>query len=128
MIIGKPLFMGRKEADQLVQIIRVLGTPAPHQLKAMNPDYPACEFQVVQRLSWQKALRKRTPPQMDELMDDLLRYDPKDRVHPLRACLYSLFSELRCPASGNAREDLVDFSEEELRSLMQNERQQLLIR
>ena len=42
----KPPFVptGQDGIDQLVQIIKVLGTPTPQQLRAMNPNYPDYEF------------------------------------------------------------------------------------
>lgn len=37
MMMGRPLFPGQSPIDQLVEIIKVLGPPTQHELKAMNP-------------------------------------------------------------------------------------------
>jgi glycogen synthase kinase 3 beta len=37
MINGEPLFLGDSAVDQLVEIIKVLGTPTKEQVLEMNP-------------------------------------------------------------------------------------------
>jgi glycogen synthase kinase 3 beta len=39
LMLGKPLFAGETGADQLIEIIRVLGTPSRDDIRAMNPSY-----------------------------------------------------------------------------------------
>ena len=36
MLLGKPLFQGESTVDQLLQIIKVLGTPDAEQLSYLN--------------------------------------------------------------------------------------------
>jgi serine/threonine protein kinase len=36
MLLGKPLFQGESTVDQLLQIIKVLGTPDAEQLQYLN--------------------------------------------------------------------------------------------
>jgi serine/threonine protein kinase len=39
MLLGQPLFMGESSVDQLVEIIKILGTPTKNQILKMNPEY-----------------------------------------------------------------------------------------
>lgn len=48
MMIGSPIFPGKSDVDQMVQIIKVLGTPSKEQLLGMNPKYPEFKFPSIQ--------------------------------------------------------------------------------
>ena len=39
LLLGHPLFPGETGVDQLVEIIKVLGTPTKEEVEAMNPNY-----------------------------------------------------------------------------------------
>lgn len=41
LMLGQPLFPGESGIDQLVEIIKVLGTPTREQIKTMNPNVSA---------------------------------------------------------------------------------------
>ena len=38
LMLSQPLFPGESGIDQLVEIIKVLGTPSREQIKTMNPN------------------------------------------------------------------------------------------
>ena len=38
MVLGQPLFPGGSGVDQLVEIVKILGTPTREQVVAMNPE------------------------------------------------------------------------------------------
>lgn len=44
---GKLLFEGKTNTDQLIKIIKVLGTPSELDVKRMNPTYPYKEVVKV---------------------------------------------------------------------------------
>ena len=44
MLLGQPLFPGESGVDQLVEIIKVLGTPTRDQIRSMNPNYTEFKF------------------------------------------------------------------------------------
>ena len=44
LMLGQPLFPGESGIDQLVEIIKVLGTPSREQIKTMNPNYMEHKF------------------------------------------------------------------------------------
>jgi len=44
LMLGQPIFPGESGVDQLVEIIKVLGTPQREQILAMNPNYKEYRF------------------------------------------------------------------------------------
>lgn len=121
MILGQPLFPGESGVDQLVEIIKVLGTPTREQLMAMNPNYTEFKFPSIKAHPWNKVFRQRTSPEAIDFVSKLLQYDPKIRPHGLEAILHEFFEELRDPStklsSSKNLPELFDFSKEE-RSIM----------
>lgn len=47
LMLCQPLFPGESGIDQLVEIIKVLGTPTKEQLLAMNPNYTEHRFPQI---------------------------------------------------------------------------------
>jgi len=47
LLLGHPLFPGETGVDQLVEIIKVLGTPTKEEVEAMNPNYIEFKFPQV---------------------------------------------------------------------------------
>jgi serine/threonine protein kinase len=47
LMLGHPLFPGDTGVDQLVEIIKVLGTPTKAEVEAMNPNYTDFKFPQV---------------------------------------------------------------------------------
>jgi hypothetical protein len=47
LMLGQPLFPGESGIDQLVEIIKVLGTPTREQIKTMNPNYMEHRFPQI---------------------------------------------------------------------------------
>ncbi|RHY26941.1 hypothetical protein DYB32_007714 [Aphanomyces invadans] len=62
--------------DQLVEIIKVLGTPTRDQIEAMNPNYTEFQFPEINAHPWSKVFRSRTPPEAIDLITKMLEYDP----------------------------------------------------
>lgn len=50
----QPLFPGESGVDQLVEIIKVLGTPTREEIKAMNPNYTEFKFPQIKAHPWNK--------------------------------------------------------------------------
>lgn len=122
LILGEPMFPGESGVDQLVEIIKVLGTPTREQMKAMNPNYTEFRFPVIRARSWNRIFSShlRTPPEAARLVSNLLEYTPSNRLTPLGACAHPFFDELRSSCTKplpNGRElpPLFNFSDEELR-------------
>ncbi|CAH8447879.1 unnamed protein product [Dicrocoelium dendriticum] len=95
LLLGQPIFPGDSGVDQLVEIIKVLGTPTRDQIHEMNPDYRDFRFPQIRPHLWSKVFRPRVPPDAIQLVSQLLDYTPSKRLKPLDACLHPFFDELR---------------------------------
>ncbi|XP_067011718.2 glycogen synthase kinase-3 beta isoform X2 [Anabrus simplex] len=118
LLLGQPIFPGDSGVDQLVEIIKVLGTPTREQIREMNPNYTEFKFPQIKSHPWQKVFRARTPPEAIDLVSRLLEYTPSSRISPLQACAHTFFDELRETNTRlpNGRElpPLFNFTEHEL--------------
>ncbi|CAF3721565.1 unnamed protein product [Rotaria sp. Silwood1] len=95
LLLGQPIFPGESGVDQLVEIIKVLGTPTREQIRQMNPNYQEFRFPQIKAHPWHKVFRNRTPPMAIDLVCRLLDYTPATRLTPLEACAHAFFDELR---------------------------------
>ncbi|KAG5119201.1 hypothetical protein JHK82_033621 [Glycine max] len=100
LLLGQPLFPGENQVDQLVEIIKVLGTPTREEIRCMNPNYTEFRFPQIKAHPWHKVFHKRMPPEAIDLASRLLQYSPSLRCTALEACAHPFFDELREP---NAR-------------------------
>lgn len=57
LMLGQPLFPGESGIDQLVEIIKVLGTPTREQIKTMNPNYMEHKFPQIKAHPFPKVTR-----------------------------------------------------------------------
>merc|ERR1712066_383439 len=95
LILGQPIFPGESGVDQLVEIIKVLGTPTREELMSMNPNYTEFKFPQIKPHPWHKVFRQRTSPEGVDFVSKLLVYDPKIRPSGLQAILHQFFEDLR---------------------------------
>ncbi|KAB5596480.1 Glycogen synthase kinase 3 beta [Ceratobasidium theobromae] len=97
LMLGQPLFPGESGIDQLVEIIKVLGTPTREQIKTMNPNYMEHKFPQIKPHPFSKAsvFRPRTSQDMLDLVARLLEYTPTARLSAIEAMCHPLFHELR---------------------------------
>jgi glycogen synthase kinase 3 beta len=104
LMLGQPLFPGESGIDQLVEIIKVLGTPTREQIKTMNPNvrlffsrrvcwialflkplglcpqYMEHKFPQIKPHPFTKVFRPRTPADAISLISTLLEYTPTARL------------------------------------------------
>lgn len=126
MILGQPLFPGESGVDQLVEIVKVLGTPTQDELLAMNPSFAEFRFPPIKAHPWEHTFRRGTDALAISLVRKLLRFDPDARLRPLEAAVHDFFEELRqekmhgSSAGGGSERapwpDLFDFTKDELRN------------
>lgn len=118
LMLGQPLFPGESGIDQLVEIIKILGTPTRDQIKTMNPNYMEHKFPQIKPHPFSKVFRPRTPVDAIDLVSRLLEYTPTSRLTAISAMVHPLFDELRTEGTRmpNGREfpRLFDFTREEL--------------
>ncbi|URE27067.1 shaggy-related protein kinase [Musa troglodytarum] len=116
LLLGQPLFPGESAVDQLVQIIKVLGTPTREEIRCMNPSYTEFRFPQIKAHPWHKIFHKRMPPEAIDLTSRLLQYSPCFRCSALEACAHPFFDELREPnvrlPNGHPLPSLFNFKQE----------------
>nr|XP_037873041.1 glycogen synthase kinase-3 beta isoform X11 [Bombyx mori] len=59
LLLGQPIFPGDSGVDQLVEIIKVLGTPTREQIREMNPNYTEFKFPQIKSHPWAKCMLER---------------------------------------------------------------------
>lgn len=52
LLLGQPIFPGDSGVDQLVEIIKILGTPTREQIREMNPNYTEFKFPQIRPHPW----------------------------------------------------------------------------
>ncbi|KAG0162665.1 regulator of ime2, partial [Apophysomyces sp. BC1015] len=116
LLLGQPLFPGESAIDQLVEIIKVLGTPSKEEIALMNPHYVDHRFPQIKPHPFSKVFRSRTPPEAIDLISHVLQYDPQSRMTASEALAHPFFDELRHPdtkmATGKDLPPLFDFTVE----------------
>jgi len=114
MFLGKPLFPGANSTDQIVQIMKVLGTPTREEVQAMNENYMEFHFPAVARQPWNRVFRQGIPADAADLLTKLLTYTPRLRLSAMQALAHSFFDELRDPQArlpnGRPLPDLFNFT------------------
>lgn len=113
LMLGQPLFPGESGIDQLVEIIKVLGTPTRDQIRTMNPNYMEHKFPQIKPHPFSKVcdplrtlslavthvyqvFRKADANAID-LISKLLEYTPTQRLSAIEAMVHPFFNELRDP-------------------------------
>ncbi|KAL1142389.1 hypothetical protein V6Z11_A11G094100 [Gossypium hirsutum] len=130
LLLGHPLFPGESGVDQLVEIIKILGTPTREEIKCMNPNYTEYKFPQIKAHPWHKIFHKQLPPAAVDLVSRLLQYSPNIRCTSLEACAHPFFDNLRdpnvCLPNGQALPPLFNFTAKELAGASDELRQCLI--
>ncbi|CDH60261.1 pkinase-domain-containing protein [Lichtheimia corymbifera JMRC:FSU:9682] len=117
-LLGQPLFPGESGIDQLVEIIKILGTPSKEEIAKMNPQYVDHKFPQIKPHPFSKVFRSRVQPEAIDLISRVLQYDPQTRLTASEALVHPFFDELRNPdtklSTGRELPPLFDFTAEEL--------------
>ncbi|KAK9768566.1 glycogen synthase kinase 3 [Basidiobolus ranarum] len=119
LLLGQPLFPGESGIDQLVEIIKVLGTPSREQIQTMNPNYMEHRFPQIKPHPFTRVFRSQNPPpEALDLISRVLDYTPSKRLTALEAMAHPFFDELRQPETKLSQErnlpPLFNFNEDEL--------------
>lgn len=122
IVIGQPIFPGESASDQLVEIIKILGTPTKQQILEMNPEYNEFKFPIIKAYPWTKFFKnKNINEDFIDLINKLLSYEPNLRPKPLKALGHKFFDELRdvntkLPNGESLPRNLFEFTTEEYNS------------
>jgi glycogen synthase kinase 3 beta len=120
LVLGHPIFPGDSAVDQLVEVIKILGTPTKNQILIMNPDYNEFKFPQIKPYPWNKLFKnKAITNEFVDLVSKLLVYEPDLRLTPMKGLLHPFFDELRDEKTllpnGKPLPDLFNFSPEEVK-------------
>ncbi|KWU46945.1 kinase-like protein [Rhodotorula sp. JG-1b] len=128
LIMGEVLFAGTSGIDQLVAIIKILGTPTREQVLSMNESYyEKVSFPGFEPVNLKRIIPRASPEQLS-LLSSLLRYEPEKRLTAIEVLSHTFYDELRrgtgadppgpwqlrLPGGKQARVDLFDFTDLEL--------------
>ncbi|RHY07200.1 hypothetical protein DYB36_004696, partial [Aphanomyces astaci] len=95
LVLLEPLFPGESGVDQLLNIIKVVGTPSRADLEAMNPKHTDFRLPRVHPRLPSVFPPDTCPPLALDLLQRMLTYSPARRLHPLAAAAHPFFDELR---------------------------------
>lgn len=99
LLLGTPIFPGSSGVDQLVEIIKILGTPTKEELNEMNPNYQEFKFPQIRASPWESVFKPNTPSNALDLASKLLAYKPNDRLLAIESCSHPFFNEIRDPTT-----------------------------
>lgn len=95
MMLGRPIFAGRTSADQVAEIMQVLGPPDDTQIFAMVRSRPEMNLPRVET----RTLRDVFPPQAGadaiDLVAKMLEYNPDTRITAADALKHAFFDPLK---------------------------------
>ena len=119
LFLGRPLFPGESGVDQLVEIIKVLGTPSSEQVAAMSKNYPAPKFPTIKPKPWAKVFKNPIPESAIDLLSRVLVYTPSARPTAIELCTHPFFDELtdpevRLPSGKPLPRSLFNYTSEEI--------------
>ena len=96
LLFGTPVFAGDSSVDQLVEIVKVLGTPTMRQIRDMNPAYADFQFPAIVACKWDAFFDGSVyEPEVGELIGTMLCYTPSTRSTPFEAMSHPIFAPLR---------------------------------
>ncbi len=98
MCIGRPLFAGSNELDQIVKIFKMLGTPSRQEWPGIDnfhlkfqqapPKYPGRKLSSLSGL-------QHLPPLGLDLMEKMLQPNPAHRISAEQAMKHAFFHDLK---------------------------------
>lgn len=94
MCLGQPLFPGQSGIDQLVEIIKLLGTPCKYQIRGMNPNYMEHKFPSIRPIPLTRVF-PNVEGDVVALFEALFAYAPCDRPSAAKVLSHSCFDVLR---------------------------------
>jgi len=119
LLLGTPIFPGPTAVDQLIEIVRVIGTPTKDEVMVMNPNYQEYKsFPVVRPPSWPAIFKQGTNAEVIDLVSKVLVYYPNKRLKAIEIAGHEFYNELRNPSTKIPAEynpeKLFQFTREEL--------------
>lgn len=95
MLTKSPIFPGSSGVDQLVEIIKVLGTPTKDELIALNPSSADTKLPQIRPPVFHSLFPAGTPDLVIDHLQKLLTYIPDKRLKAIEACAHPLYNDLK---------------------------------
>ena len=104
LVLERPLFPGSNPSNQLVEIIKILGTPTKEDILSMNPQFKDQKFPLIKPTPWEKVFRNRKiPDHFIDLINKLLVFNPKERLSAEKALEHPYFDEIKNIKNNNGQ-------------------------
>jgi glycogen synthase kinase 3 beta len=91
LLLGRPLFPGTSGADQLVEIIKILGTPTKNDLMKLNQNYQEFNFPLIRANEWSNIFKANVNIGLTSLLDKILVYIPENRLNAIEVSIIFIF-------------------------------------
>ena len=97
LVLKKPIFAGSNSKNQMVEIMKILGTPNKNQIYNMNPHIKSnVKFMKLPKKNWKDVFNgKIRDDNYIDLVSKLIVYEPDKRLKPYEALCHSYFDELK---------------------------------
>ena len=96
LVLGRPIFLGATTSDQLVEIIRILGTPTKEEICSMNPLFQDHQFPDIKPLPFERLFKNRIiPDHFFDLLSKIFVYNPQKRITAEKALEHPYFDEIK---------------------------------
>ncbi|KAK2955260.1 putative Glycogen synthase kinase-3 beta [Blattamonas nauphoetae] len=93
LILGRPLFPGENNDDQMKKIVQIMGIPTKEDLKDMKAEY-RCPYLSVNPITLRKILPANLDPSLLDLVTQLLTYSPSKRPTAFNSLNHPFFDPL----------------------------------
>jgi glycogen synthase kinase 3 beta len=91
----EPIFPGDSSIEQLIEIIKILGTPSNEQVLSFSAGNDALQLPKVKGSDWDRILKRYNPSELEiDLIEKILTYDAAKRIKPLEALKHPYFADL----------------------------------
>ena len=143
LVLRRPLFMGDNSESQFVEIVKILGLPTAHELKAMGASNGISSMHILMngmrkkgvcgaKSSWRELFPPHISSDLVDLIARLLLYSPSHRILPADALCLQVFDGLRNSSSnlpsGIPIPSLSNFQIEEIRCMSEAHLRKLVVR
>ena len=97
LVTNKPIFPGKSATNQLVEIMRIMGTPTNDELKTMNGKVTNnSKLKNFPKVTWSEYFKgKKDDKLYIDLVENLIVYEPSKRLSPYQALCHPYFDELK---------------------------------
>ena len=95
IILGQALFPGESSVDQLVEIIKVLGSPSREEILEMNKEITEFRFPDIKKQKWEEIFSENVDKEAVELIEQILVFIPQSRPKADDVLKHSFFDQLR---------------------------------